>query len=210
MTRAETVRAARAVIPRFQCLNDIAIGVEAAPRALKSLNRGARTNNHRITSDAFRILEDAGISSTAFAMMDLPGSHDDDYWELLDILTDLEPANVSWSFYNPPATEMIRLQINPAVTGFYRWPLGFASISPHRVVQHAMVITGTWWMNWSVDSLVEDDDRFGVAFDERVLAQSWSARSPIGDLWDVWDLDAVSPPVTLEAKKLSRQGTAGL
>jgi hypothetical protein len=205
MTRAETVRTARKRLPEFRRLTDIAIGVEASRRVLKSLNRRTRSDNELVVKSAFADLADAGIGSTAFVMLDLPGSTDQDYWDLVDYLSEVEPGNVSWSFYNPPALEMIRLGIDPASTGFYRWPLGFGNLPGHRVVQHAMVISGTWWMNWRANAFVADSERFGVVFDEHILEQERSARSPVGDLWDLWDLDAVNPPITLERHKLNRR-----
>jgi radical SAM superfamily enzyme YgiQ (UPF0313 family) len=186
MTRAETVRSCRQ-LSRFQRLTDIALGVEANSRQLKSLNRGERADNERVLRDAFQALHDAGISSTAFVMLDLPGSRDEDYWALLDLLGYVKPGNVSWSFFNPPAPEALRQRLDLSRAGFYRWPLGFAAIPDQRVVQHAMVITGTWWMNWAPRSFFTERDQFGVSFDDGEIAQRMGARSSIGDLWDVWE-----------------------
>jgi radical SAM superfamily enzyme YgiQ (UPF0313 family) len=190
MTRAETVVAARSHLSRFRSLSDIALGVEAPARQLVTLNRGARTDNDRLLGDAFRLLHDAGISSTAFVMLDLPASCDRDYWDLVDLLARVRPGNVSWSFFNPPAVQAINSGFDLSLTGFYRWPLGFAAIPDHRVVQYAMVITGTWWMNWAPQAFIEDENEFGVSFDEGEIVQRVSARSPVGDLWTVWEYRA--------------------
>ena len=190
MTRAETVWASRRQLGLLRCLSDIAIGVEAPERQLSGLNRAARSDNERLLRDSFALLHDAGISSTAFVMLDIPGSHDEDYWALIDLLSRVRPGNVSWSFFNPPAAQAIALGLDLAQTGFYRWPLGFSAIPDGRVVQYAMVITGTWWMNWAPQAFVEEGDKFGVAFDEGKIVQHRAARSPVGDLWSVWDYQA--------------------
>jgi hypothetical protein len=103
---------------------------------------------------------------------------------------------VSWSFFNLPAVQAIARGLDLAMTGFYRWPLGFAAIPDRRVVQHAMVITGTWWMNWSPQAFIEDADEFGVSFDEGDIVQQADARSPVGDLWATWEYRAAAntPP----------------
>ncbi|HEX8454972.1 MAG TPA: radical SAM protein [Longimicrobium sp.] len=190
MTRAETVIVARNRLPKFRRLTDIALGVEAPARQLVTLNRGERRDNDERLHHAFGLLHDSGITSTAFVMLDLPGSLDADYWALVDLLAYVRPGNVSWSFFNPPAVKAITLGLDLAATGFYRWPLGFARIPDTRVVQFAMVITGTWWMNWAPESFVRTPDHFGVVFDEGEIVQTPDARSVVGDLWSAWDFNA--------------------
>jgi len=187
MTRAETVWATRNHLGHFRALTDIALGVEAPARQLRELNRKARHNNEELLRQAFSLLHQAGISSTAFVMLDIPGSQDDDYWALIELLSRIRPGNVSWSFYNPPASQAIGLGIDLAQTGFYRWPLGFSVIPDTRVVQYAMIITGTWWMNWAPENFFRESNEFGVEFDQGEIAQDTNARSVVGDLWSIWD-----------------------
>jgi radical SAM superfamily enzyme YgiQ (UPF0313 family) len=196
MTRAETVRVARDRLSRFRSLSNIALGVEATTRMLTSLNRNARIDNDEVLGRAFSMLHDSGIGSTAFVMLDLPGSIESDYWELVDLLARIKPGNVSWSFYNPPAAHAIANGCDLTTTGFYRWPLGFAEISEQRVVQHAMLITGTWWLNWAPRDFFENDNEFGVGFDQGEIVQGLEVRSELGDLYTAWEYrSAVEPSV---------------
>jgi hypothetical protein len=76
--------------------------------------------------------------------------------------------------------------------GFYRWPLGYSQVVPERVVQQAMIFSGTWWDGLVLDEpdmFFEDDEVFGVNFLETQLFQGKTARSPIGDLWEAWRTD---------------------
>lgn len=187
MTRAELVRK----IPdeyfrRFQALTEVAMGVETASKSqLKVLNRGIKQDNEQTLKMAFRKLNQAGVTTNAFAILDLPGSTEADFWALYRLLERVETGTVSWSFYNPPP-EVAKTE----TAGFYRWPLGHSIILPRRVVQEAMVLTGRWWLNfhlWEDCPFFEDNDVFGANFLEAQIIQDTSARSPIGDLWDVWE-----------------------
>jgi radical SAM superfamily enzyme YgiQ (UPF0313 family) len=190
MTRAETIVRAEKHLPRFRALTNIAIGVETSDRQLRALNRGIRSNNEELMIKAFGLLNSSNISSTAFVILDIPGSNDDDFWNLINLLSRIQPGNISWSFFNPPAKQAIRQGLDLSQTGFYRWPLGFASIAKRRVVQQAMLISGTWWMNWAPNSFFQDNHEFGVRFDEGEMVQPLNARSPIGDLWKIWEYRA--------------------
>lgn len=190
MTRAETILRSEKYLSQFRSLTNIAIGVETSARQLNTLNRGIHSNNEELMTNAFELLNRSKISSTAFVILDIPGSNDDDFWNLIDLLSSIQPGNISWSFFNPSAKQAIRQGLDLSQTGFYRWPLGFASISKKRVVQQAMLISGTWWMNWAPNSFFNDSYEFGVRFDEGEIVQPVNARSPIGDIWRIWEYRA--------------------
>lgn len=193
MTRSEMVTRHSALWQRLNACNEIALGVESSSlEQLGSYNRGTAENCFHRTIDAFQILNSTNeINSTAFVMLDGPKETEQSFWQLYSFLKSIKPTSVSWSFYNPPATiGLVNVERSPNEYGFYRWPLGCSTVPRERVVQQAMILSGTWWCGWQLDednSFFEDEYEFGVRFKGHLLLQQRTARSPIGDLWEVWE-----------------------
>lgn len=199
MTRVELIcKLPKGFLQEFNALTDVAMGVEAVSEdILQAIARS--TKRHQILQ-AFRMVREAGKSATAFVILDLPKSTDQDFWRLMEFLEDLDQQvvtldhksfHVSMSFYNPPAREVVEGRIQPANMGFYRWPLGYSAVSPTRAVQHAMFLFGRWWKTpgWTPNyrnPFFETDTEFGVNFLEGRILQEKSARDPAGDLPEIW------------------------
>lgn len=190
MTRAELVcKLPEGFLGQLTSLREVAMGVESVSPSLFSILRRGQTQDYRhILSEAFARVNAAGITSNAFVILDLPGMTDKDFWALCDFLSQIHPGTISWSFYNPPAQQVVEGKFQPVDTGFYRWPLGFSAVSPERVVQWAMILSGRWWCGWTPKSQFfwQEDEEFGVDFLECRLLQERTARSPVGDLWEIW------------------------
>ncbi|MDP2630993.1 MAG: radical SAM protein [Candidatus Uhrbacteria bacterium] len=193
MTRAELVcRLPEGFLEGLTALKEIAMGVEAiSSQVLADLGRGG----NRYAADlrkAFHRINAAGIASNGFVILDLPGSSEDDFRQLYDFLEELAPSTVSWSFYNPPAREFVGGQVRPAEMGFYRWPLGHSAVPPERVVQQAMLLSGRFWSGWTPDRqnpFWQSGDEFGANFLEGKILQEKRARSPEGNLWEIWEME---------------------
>jgi len=187
MTRVELVcKLPTGFIERLAALIDVAMGVEAvSDDLLQTINRS--TTRHKILT-AFRRVRETGKSATAFVILDLPGSTDQDFWRLYEFLEDLNAINndfsrrnfsVSFSFYNPPVAHLFKegneKLSQPEDLGFYRWPLGCSEDPLQRVVQQAMILYGRWWEQpgWTPnyrDPFLETGEEFGVNFLEgRIL-----------------------------------------
>ena len=166
------------------------MGVETVSEPLlKVLNRGVKKGYCQILAEAFRRINKSGrMKTNAFVILDLPGSTEEDFWQLYELLEMVNPGTVSWSFYNPP----VQTADKPEAMGFYRWPLGYSRVSPQRVVQEAMLLSGTWWDKFTLNKsrpFFEDNDVFGANFLEARIIQETTARSPIGDIWETWQLE---------------------
>jgi len=199
MTRVELVcKLPQGFLQQLTALTDVAMGVEAVAKdILQDIARS--TKRHQIL-EAFQMVQEAGKSATAFAMLDLARSTDQDFWRLMEFLEDLaeqtdtasrKSFNVSMSFYNPRAQEIAEGRASPKDCGFYRWPLGYSAVPPTRAVQHAMFLFGRWWKHpgWTPDyrnPFFETDTEFGVNFQEGRILQEKGARDPAGDLWETW------------------------
>ncbi len=173
-------------------LTEIAMGVETASAdQLKQYKRGAGRKYFDQISAAFDLLRQAGIPSNAFVMLDGSGGTEADFWELYKLLKKIRPDTVSWSFFNPsPRVGLIQEGRSPLSYGFYRWPLGLSSCPPERVVQHAMILSGVWWKGWTLDEkrpFYGNRHGAGVRFKEGLLWQPRNSRSPVGDIWEVWE-----------------------
>jgi radical SAM superfamily enzyme YgiQ (UPF0313 family) len=192
MTRAELVcELPVGFLGQLTSLREVAIGVESASLSLLPvLRRGQAQNYHQNLLEAFGRINAAGIASNAFIILDLPGMADADFWSLYDFLCQLHPGTISWSFYNPPAQQVVDGKFRPSEMGFYRWPLGFSAVPPERVVQWAMVLSGRWWKPfWTPDlsrPFFEDGKWFGTNFLEGRILQNKDIRSATGEIWLAW------------------------
>lgn len=196
MTRAEILcQIPHNFLHQLGALREIAIGVESAnTKALRTLNRGL-IEESRICQ-AFNLIGSAGITSNAFVILGLFVHHveflqeyEEDFWQLYDLLQKIKTSTVSWSFYNTPVMKTNPLDYG-SDRGFYSWPWSSTDkISPERIVQQAMVISGTWWDKWNInrdDPYYETDSEFGVNFHEGRILQEKSARDAAGDIWCAW------------------------
>ena len=185
MDRVEQVLKYRDTLPRLQSLTNLAMGVESVDTStLRVLGRGVGRQYLENARRAFAAAREAGIFTTAFVMLDLPTDSETSFWNLYRFLQEIRPDTVSWSFYNPPPREG-----DPNTAGFYRWPLGFSTVPPERVVQQAMVLTGVWWMGFTLCEerpFFANQSSFGVRFVEGSIYQNLTESSPIGDLWEIW------------------------
>ncbi len=192
MTRPELATKQASVFGKLKACTEIAMGVESkSVEQLQTYNRGAKKDYFQQITDAFRIIRRSGINTTAFVMLDGENETEESFWKLYQFLKHLNATSVSWSFYNPPATiGLLKENRSPNEYGFYRWPMGCSGIPPKRVVQQAMILSGTWWKGWQLnesDPFFENDYEFGVRFQTKNLSQPRHARSPIGDIWEVWE-----------------------
>ena len=167
------------------------MGVETVSGSLlKALNRGVKKGYRQTLAEAFRRINKSGRTKTnAFVILDIPGSTEADFWQLYKLLKTVNPGTVSWSFYNPPAKAVLDRTRRPEDMGFYRWPLGYSQERQYRIVQQAMILSGTWWDKWTpnlVDPFFETETAFGVNFLEGRIVQEKSARDATGDIWHVW------------------------
>jgi hypothetical protein len=190
MTRVELVCGrARHIIGQFKALTEVAMGVEAvSENLLESLERAT---SRRQMLEAFRLLTKAGIRTTAFVILDIPRSTEQDFWVMDKFLVSLKPWSVSPSFYNPTPKEMIAFGINPANMGFTRWPVGMSPVDPVRVVQQFMLLYGRWWKHpgWTPDldnPFFRTHKEFGVNFLEGQILQENGDRDPSGTIYNVW------------------------
>ncbi len=191
MARVENITALpTGYLKQFSALREIAIGVETAtPEILRNLRRGAGGSYHNKIIKAFDQINAARIASNAFVILDLPITGEADFWALWKFLEEADPKSVSWSFYNPPVSAVVNRQIAAHDMGFYRWPFGFSKLPTERVVQQAMILSGTWWDKWTVnrdDPYFESETEIGVNFLEGRFVQEKSARDPAGDIWCAW------------------------
>ena len=165
------------------------MGVEAATENL--LESLERATSRRQMLEAFRLLAEAGIRTTAFVILDIPGSTEADFWVMESFLVRLKPWSVSPSFYNPTPKEMISYGINPAHMGFTRWPLGMSEVEPVRVVQQFMLLYGRWWKHpgWTPDlkyPFFRTRKGFELISKEGQILQEIDARDPAGTIYQVW------------------------
>lgn len=186
MTRPELIVKNENHLGKSRRLTNVAMGVESASgKQLEEYNRKASVPPR----DAFRLLAEYApkVGRTAFAMLDWPGSTEDDFRLLYLVLEDCNPTAVSWSFFNPPADELLKGR-NPEEYGFYRWPFGLSAVQPERAVQHAMIFMGRWSCGWAPEEnpYFTDGERFGVHFQEARVYQQVGDRSPTGDIWKSW------------------------
>lgn len=178
MTRPELVcKLPEIYFKRLTSLTEVAMGIETVSETLlKVLNRGAKKSYRQTLEEAFRRIRRSGKTTTnAFVMLDLPGSTEADFWQLYELLEAVNPETISWSFYNPPVQSVT----DPEAMGFYRWPQGHSQVPPQRVVQEAMVLSGTWWDKFTLNKsrpFFEDNDVFGANFLEAQIIQEKSAR----------------------------------
>ena len=192
MTRAEIVCGLpRGFLGRLVLLREVAMGVESvSPSLFPILRRGQMRDYRANLLEAFRRINAARIISNAFAILDLPGMMNSDFLNLYEFLCHLHPGTISWSFYNPPAQQVVDGKFKPAEMGFYCWPLGFAAVAPERVVQWAMILSGKWWKPfWTPDlssPFFADGEWFGANFLEGRILQKKSDRSATGDIWLAW------------------------
>ncbi len=191
MDRAEEVVQRREVLSRLQGLASLALGIETTSRhQLTVFGRNARPDTYPV---AFELAKQAKIQTVAFVILDCPQTDEVDFWRLYSYLRDkLQPTSVSWSFYNPlPIDGLFQRKINTTDYGFYRWPYGCSPVFPDLVVQEAMLLSGVWWKGWHLnesDPFFGDDNEFGVNFEEGQVFQARTARSPIGDIWEIWKM----------------------
>lgn len=191
MTRAELVcELPEDFLGQLNSLHEVALGVESVTfSVLKILHRGrVRGYCVTITTAVFR-LKAVGIVVNLFVILGLPGMTEEDFSALWKFIEVLHPSTISWSFYNPPVRVVAEGKVLPADTGFYRWPFsGLSAVPSERVVQWAMLLSGRWWCGWTPksDPYWEEGKEFGVDFLEYLLLQEKSARSPVGDLWEIW------------------------
>lgn len=179
MDRAEQVAGRGGLLKRLKALTNLAIGVETVSRLqLTTFNRRDRPADY---PKAFKATRAAGVSTTAFVMLDCPETDENDFWAMYHWLKEsLRPVEVSWSFFLPPKNG----------GGFYDWPRGCSNTPQERVVQQAMLLDGVWQRGWTLvedNPLFEDETGFGVVFEEGRVLQFHAARSPIGDIWEVWE-----------------------
>ncbi|MEW6610662.1 MAG: radical SAM protein [Patescibacteria group bacterium] len=191
MTRPELVVKYPSLITKLRSCSEIAMGVESASQEqVTSYNRGNGKYYDHI-KEAFQLVKNSGINTTAFAILDGPKETEESFWRLYHFLKNVKPTSVSWSFYNPPATiGLLDEGRLPNEYGFYRWPMGCSIIPRERIIQQAMILSGTWWCGWKLDEgnpFFENEHEFGVKFHGKLLSQPRSARSPIGDLWEIWE-----------------------
>lgn len=185
MTRSEIVVKNASIFAKLNALTEMALGVEAVEeKTLSDLRRGRLKSYTRTVRDAFGVLEQANVKSTAFIILDLPETADAQFWNLLEFLNELRPSSVSWAFYVPPAEEA-----DPKQHGFYNWPLGMSKLSAKKVVQQAMVISAVYWLGWQLESyrpFFTNGNSFGIRCKEGNIFQQKDTKSPIGDIWEVW------------------------
>jgi radical SAM superfamily enzyme YgiQ (UPF0313 family) len=187
MTRSELVSKHGQMLQGLSALTSLALGVESASKdRLQAVRRGQHTS----PIDAFGWLahKRPDLERVAFAILDWPQSTLEDFWKLYRILEACRPSSISWSFYNPPAAEILRGR-QPDEYGFYRWPFGLSGMPSYRVVQQAMILAGRWWRGWQLEHakpFFANQRGFGVRFAEGNLYQPHAARSAIGDIWEVW------------------------
>ena len=191
MTRPELITKRGKELNQLQSCSSLAMGVESySLQQLKKFRRGVRLDHFDTQVRAFHLVREAGIETVAFVILDLPGSTKADFEALLEHLDRLDPSTVSWSFYNPPATTLLEDQKhNLTDFGFYRWPMGYSQIPKKRVVQQAMVLAGKYWRGWqpcSKHCFFTTPHVFGVRFKEGTIHQQHQARSPIGNVWEIW------------------------
>lgn len=189
MTRPEIVIKQVNQLSRLENLKEVALGVESADvNLLRSVDRKSRCD----PAEAFRHLAEQlpCTERTAFAVLDWPHSVESDFGELVDLLERCRPTSVSWSFYNPSAKQgLFEMQIPSSEFGFYRWPHGYSRVTPERVVQQAMWLSAKWWRGWTPltsNSYFANGTSFGVRCKEGTVFQDRAARSPSGDIWEVW------------------------
>ena len=189
MDRAEIIIKKPNLLKNLKSLKGLAMGIETTSE--KQLKIFKRTISSEVYPRAFKLAKEAGIASTAFVILDCPETDESDFWELYNYLNnEIKPSSVSISFYNPPAYKgLFELDLRPTDFGFYKWPLGFSNTRKIRTVQQAMSICGTWWLGWKLNMgspFFENDFEVGVNFQEGKILQKPSARSPTGDIWEMW------------------------
>jgi radical SAM superfamily enzyme YgiQ (UPF0313 family) len=186
MTRPELVVKNQKSLKQLRALKNLAIGVEtSSSKQLQNLRRGGGRTYRECLQKAFASCRAAGITTTAFVILDLPGSSEADFFCLLDDLKKYNPDYVSWSFYLPPAEE-VKILSEAARYGFYNWPLGLSAVSPQKVVQQVMLLSGIYWRGWEPVGVFSNDDHFGVQFREGKIFQSNQSRASTGNLWEKW------------------------
>ncbi|MFA6255345.1 MAG: radical SAM protein [Patescibacteria group bacterium] len=173
----------------LSALTEIAIGVESVSKL--ALKRWHRTSSSSSIQKALSyILATNRIKATAFVILDAPGSTEEDFWQLREFLATTKPSTISWTFCNPSPQEILSGERKAEEYGFYHWPFGLSEVSPARVAQHAMILSGESWCGWQVarDNPYFENSRYiGVNFKNSIrLFQAKTARATTGNLWEAW------------------------
>jgi len=183
-------------LKQFTALKEIAIGVEWVSRqTLDGMKRGCSRSYLKQIREALNKLQKAKIISTVFVILDAPQSSETDFWQLRRFLKSAKPDYISWSFFNPEAQTILQGERRSEDFGFYHWPFGLSAVSPQRAVQHAMILSGESWCGWQVNEdnpYYEDTKRIGVNFQGRRWTQVKTARTATGNLWEVWQEEAIA------------------